>query len=282
MEPGTGRPGRWPPPCCGPATSRATPPTPAPTRTRSSSTNSSSSKWRPTPGPAAPSRSSRVNCARPGRPRPRPPARVGVQVAALATSPIPVEPEPTTKPRYRRMAGAFGLTAQEQLTCGCHVHVQIDSDEEGVAVLDRIQPWLAGLLALSGNSPFWQGLDSSYASFRYQAWGRWPCSGPTGWFGSARGLPGHGGPDGGHRDAAGQRHGVLRRAALPALPHARGADRRRLPAARGRGAGRRAGAGPGGDGRTGLASGRGTAADAPRTAPPRSLAGQPVRVSTAS
>ena len=112
-------------------------------------------------------------------------AHVGVQVAALATSPIPVEPETTTKPRYRRMAEAFGLTAQEQLTCGCHVHVQIDSDEEGVAVLDRIQPWLAGLLALSTNSPFWQGQDSSYASFRYQAWGRWPCSGPTGWFGSA-------------------------------------------------------------------------------------------------
>jgi carboxylate-amine ligase len=83
------------------------------------------------------------------------------------------------------MAEAFGLTAQEQLTCGCHVHVQVDSAEEGVAVLDRIQPWLAVLLALSANSPFWQGLDSSYASFRYQAWGRWPCSGPTEWFGSA-------------------------------------------------------------------------------------------------
>jgi glutamate---cysteine ligase / carboxylate-amine ligase len=84
------------------------------------------------------------------------------------------------------MAGAFGLTAQEQLTCGCHVHVEIGSDEEGVAVLDRIQPWLAALLALSANSPFWQGMDSSYASFRYQAWGRWPCSGPTEWFGSAQ------------------------------------------------------------------------------------------------
>jgi carboxylate-amine ligase len=112
--------------------------------------------------------------------------RVGVQVAALGTSPVEVEPETAGQPRYQRMAEAFGLTAQEQLTCGCHVHVQVDSDEEGVAVLDRIQPWLAALLALSGNSPFWQGLDSSYASFRYQAWGRWPCSGPTEWFGSAQ------------------------------------------------------------------------------------------------
>jgi glutamate---cysteine ligase / carboxylate-amine ligase len=112
--------------------------------------------------------------------------RVGVQVAALGTSPLPVEPETTGKPRYQRMAEAFGLTAQEQLACGCHVHVEVGSDEEGVAVLDRIQPWLATLLALSANSPFWQGMDSSYASFRYQAWGRWPCSGPTEWFGSAQ------------------------------------------------------------------------------------------------
>jgi glutamate---cysteine ligase / carboxylate-amine ligase len=112
-------------------------------------------------------------------------ARAGVQVAALATSPVPVEPELTGTSRYRKMADAFGLTAQEQLTCGCHVHVEISSEDEGIAVLDRIGPWLAVLLALSANSPFWQGRDSSYASFRYQAWSRWPSSGPPGRFGSA-------------------------------------------------------------------------------------------------
>jgi carboxylate-amine ligase len=113
-------------------------------------------------------------------------ARAGVQVAALATCPVPVEPEIVSKTRYQKMADAFGLTAQEQLTCGCHVHVEVSSPEEGVAALDRIGPWLAILLALSANSPFWQGQDSSYASFRYQAQGRWPCSGPTGMFGSSQ------------------------------------------------------------------------------------------------
>ena len=105
--------------------------------------------------------------------------RAGVRVAALATSPVPVEPKVVGTSRYRRMDDVFGLTAHEQLTCGCHVHVGISSDEEGVAVLDRIGPWLSVLLALSANSPFWQGQDSSYASFRYQVWGRWPGSGPT-------------------------------------------------------------------------------------------------------
>jgi carboxylate-amine ligase len=112
-------------------------------------------------------------------------ARAGVQVAALATSPVPVEPELVGKSRYLEMARAFGLTAYEQLTCGCHVHVGISSDEEGVAALDRIGPWLAVLLALSANSPFWQGRDSAYASFRYQVQGRWPSAGPADVFGNA-------------------------------------------------------------------------------------------------
>jgi glutamate---cysteine ligase / carboxylate-amine ligase len=111
--------------------------------------------------------------------------RAGVRVAALATSPVPAAPEVVAKSRYQKMAREFGLTAQELLTCGCHVHVEISSADEGVAALDRIGPWLAILLALSANSPFWQGRDSSYASFRYQAWNRWPSSGPTAAFGTA-------------------------------------------------------------------------------------------------
>ncbi len=112
--------------------------------------------------------------------------RAGTQVAALATSPVPVEPSPVHSDRYEQMSEDYGLTAQEQLTCGCHVHVGITSAEEGVAVLDRIGPWLAPLLALSGNSPFWHNRDSSYDSFRYQVWGRWPSSGPPGQFGTVQ------------------------------------------------------------------------------------------------
>jgi carboxylate-amine ligase len=111
--------------------------------------------------------------------------RAGARVAALATSPVYVEPQLVLKGRYLQMARAFGLTAYEQLTCGCHAHVSISSPDEGVAVLDRIRPWLPVLLALSANSPFWQGRDSAYASFRYQVWSRWPSAGPTDAFGSA-------------------------------------------------------------------------------------------------
>ncbi|MFR0354849.1 glutamate--cysteine ligase 2 [Streptomyces sediminimaris] len=110
---------------------------------------------------------------------------LGCTVAALASSPLPVSPSVGTGGRYQWMARQYGLAAQEPLVCGCHVHVAVDSDEEGVAVLDRIRPWLSVLAALSSNSPYWQGKDTSYHSYRSRVWQRWPSAGPTEVFGSA-------------------------------------------------------------------------------------------------
>jgi carboxylate-amine ligase len=110
----------------------------------------------------------------------------GARIAALGTSPLPALPHLVQSPRYRAMDERFGLPLREQLMCGFHVHVSVDSPEEGVAVLDRIRVWLPILIALSANSPFWQGKDTGYASFRYQVWRRWPTAGPTEIFGSAR------------------------------------------------------------------------------------------------
>lgn len=109
----------------------------------------------------------------------------GARVVASATSPVPVECRRVHTPRYDKMAERFGIVTSEQLTCGCHVHVSVTSFEEAVGVLDRIRVWLPSLLALSANSPFWQGHDTGYASFRSQALGRWPVSGPTEIFGTA-------------------------------------------------------------------------------------------------
>lgn len=109
----------------------------------------------------------------------------GCAVAALATSPLPVRPSVGMNRRYQWMAEQYGIATREQLVCGCHVHVSVDSDDEGVAVVDRIRPWLSVLTALSANSPFWQGLETDYSSYRSRVWQRWPSAGPTELFGSA-------------------------------------------------------------------------------------------------
>lgn len=110
---------------------------------------------------------------------------VGARVAALASSPVRVQPQATPGERYTEMGDTFGLTAADQLTCGCHVHVAVADDEEGVAVLNRIRVWLPVLTALTANSPFWLGRDSGHASYRAQAWNRWPSSGPNELFADA-------------------------------------------------------------------------------------------------
>ncbi|MFE0456622.1 glutamate--cysteine ligase [Streptomyces sp. NPDC058914] len=110
---------------------------------------------------------------------------IGCTVAALATSPLPVRPSVGMNRRYQWMAEQYGIATREQLVCGCHVHVSVESDEEGVAVVDRIRPWLSVLSALSANSPFWQGKETGYNSYRSRVWQRWPSAGPTELFGSA-------------------------------------------------------------------------------------------------
>jgi carboxylate-amine ligase len=109
----------------------------------------------------------------------------GALLLATGTSPLPTATVTTPTRRYARMTELYGLTAREQLTCGCHVHVGVSDDEEAVGALDRIRPWLSPLIALAANSPFWQGLDTAYASYRTQVWGRWPTAGATAPFGSA-------------------------------------------------------------------------------------------------
>ncbi|HEY0373595.1 MAG TPA: glutamate--cysteine ligase [Amnibacterium sp.] len=108
----------------------------------------------------------------------------GARVAALAASPLRAEPHPTPSRRYQTMMGAYGALPRHSLACALHVHVGIESGEEGVAVLDRIRPWLPLLVALTANSPFCQGEDTGHASWRTIAWNQWPCAGPTDVFGS--------------------------------------------------------------------------------------------------
>ncbi len=108
----------------------------------------------------------------------------GLAVAALGTSPIPVTPAVSADPRYLSLLSTFRQVAGDQLINGCHVHVDTHSRDEAVAVVDRLQPWLPLLRAISSNSPFWGGRDSGYASYRSLVWGRWPSAGPTEPFGS--------------------------------------------------------------------------------------------------
>ncbi|WP_104168171.1 glutamate--cysteine ligase [Arthrobacter sp. SX1312] len=109
---------------------------------------------------------------------------VGARAAALATSPLPGRPHVHPTERFGRMVDRYGVLARENLTCGMHVHVFVTSPQEGVGVLDRIRNWLPVLVALSANSPFVNGQDTGFASYRSQVWQGWPSAGPSPVYGS--------------------------------------------------------------------------------------------------
>lgn len=84
----------------------------------------------------------------------------------------------TEKARYRAMREQAPQLVAEQLVNGMHVHAGVPSPAVGVAVLNRLRGWLPVLTAISANSPFWDGRDTGFASWRTVVFGRWPVSGP--------------------------------------------------------------------------------------------------------
>jgi carboxylate-amine ligase len=107
-------------------------------------------------------------------------ARVGCGVLAAGTHPTSSwkDQAVTARTSYRQLEQDYQRLADEQVVFGCHVHVGIDDPDLRIAVLDRVRPWLSVLLALSANSPFWEGEDTGYASYRYVVFSRWPTFGP--------------------------------------------------------------------------------------------------------
>jgi carboxylate-amine ligase len=105
----------------------------------------------------------------------------GVAIAATGTHPDAswAEQAITPQPRYLELEREYQQLAREQLVCGCHVHVGVDDPDDAVRAMDRVRPWVPTLLALSANSPFWQGADTGYASYRTQVFDRWPTAGPA-------------------------------------------------------------------------------------------------------
>ncbi|SDM25647.1 carboxylate-amine ligase [Nonomuraea jiangxiensis] len=89
------------------------------------------------------------------------------------------------EPRYEQMLSDFQQLVREQLICGTHVHVEARDRDLAVVVAHRLAPWLPSLLALSASSPFWDGADTGYASYRTLVWQRWPTTGPLARFDSA-------------------------------------------------------------------------------------------------
>lgn len=92
---------------------------------------------------------------------------VGARLVSSGTPVLACDSTPTpANERYARMTDRFRAVVFDYQACGCHVHVGVPERELAVAVINHVRPWLPTLLALSVNSPFVNGRDTGYASWR--------------------------------------------------------------------------------------------------------------------
>jgi glutamate---cysteine ligase / carboxylate-amine ligase len=107
-------------------------------------------------------------------------AAEGLRLCACGT-PVVGGGEPVTvgeHPRYRAGLEQFRGMLDDFGVCAAHVHVHLPDRGLAVLVANHLRPWLPTLVALSANSPFCQGRDTGYATWRAVIRGRFPCLGP--------------------------------------------------------------------------------------------------------
>jgi glutamate---cysteine ligase / carboxylate-amine ligase len=95
-------------------------------------------------------------------------APLGLRAASAGTHAFTVWHETVISAgaRYQLLYGSMRELARREPTFALHVHVGISDPEDAIKLVNRMRSHLPLLLALSVNSPFWQGRDTGLASAR--------------------------------------------------------------------------------------------------------------------
>ncbi len=76
------------------------------------------------------------------------------------------EQDITVNDRYLELVDLMQDVARQLVTFGLHVHIGVDSGDKAIMICDRMLRHLPLLLALSSNSPFWNGRKTGLHSTR--------------------------------------------------------------------------------------------------------------------
>lgn len=88
----------------------------------------------------------------------------------------------TPKERYQMLIRELQDTARANLIFGLHVHVGIEDETMRLHVANSIRYFLPHIYALSTNSPFWEGRNTGFKSFRPKVFDKFPRTGIPDYF----------------------------------------------------------------------------------------------------
>ncbi len=104
---------------------------------------------------------------------------LGFRIGAAGTHPISKWATQliTPNPRYDEIINEMQDTARSNLIFGLHVHVGIEDKALALHITNAMRYFLPHLFALSTNSPFWEGRNTGFKSFRSKVFDKFPRTG---------------------------------------------------------------------------------------------------------
>ncbi|MGI8649924.1 MAG: glutamate--cysteine ligase [Rubrobacter sp.] len=106
-------------------------------------------------------------------------AACGASLASAGTHPFSRYRDQviTDQDRYRKVVATLRWVAEREVIFGQHVHVAVPGPEAAIQAHNRLAEQAPLLLALSANSPFWQGMDTGFESSRVKIFETFPRAG---------------------------------------------------------------------------------------------------------
>jgi len=100
----------------------------------------------------------------------------GLRIAAGGTHPFAewARQEIYPDPRYQTIVEDLKMVARANLIFGLHVHIGVEDRETAIQIMNGARYFLPHLLALSANSPFWQGMETGLKSYRCKVFDKFP------------------------------------------------------------------------------------------------------------
>ncbi len=83
----------------------------------------------------------------------------------------------TPNPRYDEIVQEMQEAARSNLIFGLHVHVGIADKNMAIHIMNTVRYFLPHVYALSTNSPFWEGRNTGFKSFRTKVFDKFPRTG---------------------------------------------------------------------------------------------------------
>jgi carboxylate-amine ligase len=110
--------------------------------------------------------------------------RKGLTIAAAGTHPFSKwqDQKITPHPRYKEIIEDMQQVARANLIFGLHVHVGVEDRESAIHIMNAARYFLPHIYALSTNSPFWEGRNTGFKSYRSKIFDRFPRTGIPDYF----------------------------------------------------------------------------------------------------